>query len=252
MMPSAAWMISSPFAAACGFSIFAISGTSTPRIAEVLAHRVQILAPAYEREGEEIDPHLEAGVDQLDVLLAHRGQRHGHVRKVDPLPRGHAAADLDLGHDLAVATSHPQPDRAVGQVEHVALVHELREALPRHRQPLDGALYLLGRQDHLRVARELRHAARHRADAELRAGQVPEDRHIPAGPLGRRPDRLGDLAVLVRGAVGEVQPGDVHARRIICSSTSGSFDDGPMVATIFVERIASNIPITALSRKARS
>ena len=32
MMPSAAWMISSPFAAACGFSIFAISGTSTPRV----------------------------------------------------------------------------------------------------------------------------------------------------------------------------------------------------------------------------
>ena len=30
MMPSAESMISSPFAAACGFSIFAISGTSTP------------------------------------------------------------------------------------------------------------------------------------------------------------------------------------------------------------------------------
>ena len=141
MIPSAASMISSPFAAACGFSIFAISGTSHVARLEVLAHRVEVLAPAHEREREEVHAHLEAGVDQADVLLADGGQRDGHVRQVQPLARGHAAAHLDLRDHVAVAyLRHAQPDRAVGQVEHVALLDDLGEPLPRDRQPLGGAL----------------------------------------------------------------------------------------------------------------
>ena len=64
-------MISSPLAAACGFSILAISGTSDAALAEVLAHGVQVLAAADEREREEVEAHVDPGVDEGDVLLAH-------------------------------------------------------------------------------------------------------------------------------------------------------------------------------------
>ena len=212
MMPSAAWMISSPFAAACGFSILAISGTSTSRAFEVLPHRVEVLAAAHEREREEVHAHVEPGVDQPDVLLAHRRQRDRHVRKVEALPGGHAAADLDLRDHLAVVDLvHAQPDGAVREVEHVALVAQLREALPGHRQPLRGALHLLPGEHHLRVARQLGHPAGHRADPQLGPGQVTEDRHVALRALRGRAHRLRDFPVLLRVAVREIEPGHVHA-----------------------------------------
>ena len=126
MIPSAESMISSPLAAACGFSILAISGTSTPLLRQVLAHRVEVLAAAHEREREVVESHAEAGVDQRQVLLAHGGQRDGHVRQVEALARGDAAADLHARHDVAVVDLvHAQAHGAVGEVADVALVDQL-------------------------------------------------------------------------------------------------------------------------------
>ena len=108
---------------------------------------------------------------------------------------------------------HAQADRAVGEVEHVALVHELREAAPGHRQALGGARPpRSGVSTTLGAAAELRHAvAAHRADPQLGPRDVAEDRHLAAGALGGgadqlRPSRRARSAV----AVGEVEPRHVH------------------------------------------
>ena len=50
------------------------------------------------------------------------------------------------------------------------------------------------------------------ADAQLRPGQVLQDRHLAAGAARGVAHALGGLGVLLGGAVGEVQPGDVHPR----------------------------------------
>ena len=49
------------------------------------------------------------------------------------------------------------------------------------------------------------------ADAELRAGQVAEDRHLAAERGGRLADRLDRLRVFVGAGVGEVEAEDVGA-----------------------------------------
>ena len=52
-----------------------------------------------------------------------------------------------------------------------------------------------------------------RADPELRAGQVAEDRHLAAERLGGLADRLDRLRVFVGAGVGEVEAEDVGAGR---------------------------------------
>ena len=51
-----------------------------------------------------------------------------------------------------------------------------------------------------------------RPDAQLRPRQVLQDRDLAAGAAGRVAHQLRDLGVLLGGAVGEVQPGDIHPR----------------------------------------
>ena len=212
MIPSAAWMISSPLAAAWGFSIFAISGTSTPRAARCSRTGSRSSLAPHEREREEVHAHLEPGVDQVDVLLAHGGERDRDVGQVQALPRRDATPHLDRRDHVAVVhRADPEPDGSVGQVEHVALVHQLGEPLPRHRQAVGCALHLLAREHDPRLPCQLRHAAGHGPDPELGPGQVTEDGHVPAGALGALPDGRGYLGVLLGCAVREVEPGDVHA-----------------------------------------
>ncbi len=180
---------------------------------EVLAHRVEVLAAAHEREREVVQVHLEACVDQRDVLRAHGRQRHRHVGQVEALPRRHAAADLDVrDHVGADHLEHAQPHRAVGEVADVAGLDQLGEPAPGHRQPFRRPLDRLRSQHHARAARQLSDAAGHRAEPQLRARQVAEDGHLAPRALGRLPDPAGLLGVLVPASVGEVQPRDVHPR----------------------------------------
>ena len=50
------------------------------------------------------------------------------------------------------------------------------------------------------------------ADSDLGAGQVGHDGHVLAGFTGGGADALDQLAMLVEIAMGEVQPGNIHAR----------------------------------------
>ena len=69
---------------------------------EPVAHGTEVVLVADEREGDHVDAHLHAGVDQPQVVLADGGERHRHVRQVESLAGGHRPAHLDLDLDLAV------------------------------------------------------------------------------------------------------------------------------------------------------
>ena len=70
------------------------------RRARVLAHEEDVLGPAHEAQGHEVDPDLDAGPQVGEVLLRHRGQHVERPGDVEALARGDGAADLDLRVDL--------------------------------------------------------------------------------------------------------------------------------------------------------
>ena len=89
--PSAARMIASAFSAACGFSIFAISGMSAPRDPNAALDGLQVLGAADEGHREQVDALLDREVDPVEVGAA--GGRQGHLRPrhVQPLVGGDRA-----------------------------------------------------------------------------------------------------------------------------------------------------------------
>ena len=126
---SAARMISSAASTAWGFSILAISGRRVCRRTLVTSS-----ARADERQRDQVDADRLAEAEHVEVLLGDRGQPARRARDVEALARGDRAADLDRGLDLAVALAHrldAQPDRAVGEVDHVVGVDRAGEAAPR-------------------------------------------------------------------------------------------------------------------------
>ena len=245
MMPSAASMISSPFAAACGFSIFAISGTSTPRAVRCSRTGSRSSRRRTNESAKKSTPMSRpASISAMSSSLTAGSEtvtfgRLSPCRDATLPPTSTLVTTSPLAH-----LGHAQPDRAVGQVEHVALVDQLGEALPGHRQPLGGSLHLLGGEHH--AASRAPSSATPPATGPMRSfgpGHVAEDRHLAAS---RAPPRSGSAAAI--SACSSGSPWAKFSRAmsmpaaIICSRTSGSFEAGPMVATILVERIALNIP----------
>ncbi len=179
---------------------------------QVLAHRLEVVRAAHEGERQQIHSHLQTRVDQAQVIGADGGQGGGHVGQVEPLSRGHGTPHLDLGHHvLGRGGPDPQPDRSVGQVDHVAGLHELTQAVPRHRQAFRVALHGAGRENEGRARAHLGHPAGHRADAQLRPRHVAENRNPLAHLVRSRPDAPAGLRMRVRVSVREVEPGHVHA-----------------------------------------
>jgi hypothetical protein len=188
------------------------------RRARVLADGGDVLGPAHERDGDHVDAHPQPGLQMGEVLLGDGGQRRGLARDVEALARGDGAADLDARVDLPVVGAHrlrAQPDGAVGQVEHLAGLDRVGEALPGDRHVPRVALDALvgpARERHDVARLELGHAVAQLADAQLGAGEVLQDRDRPSGAARGRPDALGRLGVLLVRAVREVQARDVEAR----------------------------------------
>ena len=244
MIPlSAASMISSARSAACGFSIFAISGMSAPRSFERRLDLLEVGRPADERDGEQVDAVLAGEVDPGLVRGAGLGQVGVRAGQVHPLVGADRAAGLDLADDLAARDrDDPQPHPAVGEEDRVALVDRLREAVPLHREQLARC----------RASRSSRRASR-TVEPEWRTatspsrsprrsfgpGQVAEDPDLTADLLARRADPAHGLGVLLRRAVGEVEPEDVDAGLEQLTQHLRVALAGPMVATILVRRALS-------------
>ena len=100
----------------------------------VLAHELDVLGAAHERQRDHVDADRLAVAQQLEVLLGHRGQSHCRPGDVQALARGDRAADLDLRLDLARAGAHllhAQAHGAVGQVEHGLRLQRVGQARAR-------------------------------------------------------------------------------------------------------------------------
>ena len=85
MMPSKASMISSRASTACGFSIFAMTGTLRPSSAMISKHPVDVRGVAHEREGDVVGAELEAPAQVGLVLLRQRGHVDRDAGQVDAL-----------------------------------------------------------------------------------------------------------------------------------------------------------------------
>ena len=176
-----------------------------------LPHRLEVVGPADERQGHQVDPHLDARVDHRQVRLAHRGEGHRDIREVQSLAGGDRPSHLDLHLDVAVPDlAHPQPDRPVRQVDDVVLGHQLGEPGPGDRKPRGVALNLLGREDDPRLGLELDQVAGHGPQPELRPRDVLQHRDLAVGGGRRSAHASHRLGVLLGGAVGEVQARHVH------------------------------------------
>ena len=133
--------------------------------------------------------------------------------------------------------------RAVGEVDDVVGLDRARQARParaRSRSSSPGSSRAAARASAGRPGCSSIEVLAQRADAQLRPGQVLQDRDLAPG-AARPPSRTrcGVLGVLLARAVGEVQPRDVDARPRPCARASRrSRQAGPMVATILVRRTA--------------
>ena len=77
-----------------------------------------------------------------------------------------------------------------------------------------------------------------RADAQLRARQVLQDRHRPPGAVGRVAHALAVSACSSALPCAKFSRATSIPASIIATSISGSREAGPMVATILVRRMA--------------
>ena len=212
MIPlSAARMIASAFSAACGFSIFAISGMSAPADPHAALDRLQVLGAADERDRQQVDSLLDREVDPVQVGVAGGGQRDLGPGHVQSLVGGDRAPDLDRAADLAGRRpEHPQPHPAVGEVDLVAFGDRVRQPLPGDGQVIGAADLLAGGQGQLGPRVE----ARPRLPRPRRSAASGPGGRRAGRPRGRRPrDASRAIAtfcgVLVAPAVREVEAEDV-------------------------------------------
>ena len=107
----------------------------------------------------------------------------------------------------------PQFHRPVGQEDRVAGADVVGEGGVARRQPLRGS-GRFGDADHQAgAAGQHGGAAGEPADPQLRALEVGQDAHGPAGGVGRGAHLGVGVGVSLLVAVGEVEPGDVHPGR---------------------------------------
>ena len=197
---SAARRTDSMFSTACGFSILATSGRR-------VCSRTNSTSAA-ERTNDSATrstPIDSPWREQLEVALGHRREAVDRPGDVQALPRGDGAADLDLGVQLAeigARRGHAQAHRAVGEIDDRARLDRLRQLLPGDRHPPLIAEDLPAALEGQRLAgRQLDDPVAQPADAQLRPGQVLEQRHGPPDPRRRGPHALRGLGVLFEGAV---------------------------------------------------
>ena len=84
-----------------------------PKLLEEVAQQQDVVAPAYEREGDEIDARLHAGAQVALVLLRQRRQVHHHARQVDVTARAELARREHLtAHVRGIEVLHLEAHQA--------------------------------------------------------------------------------------------------------------------------------------------
>ena len=153
---------------------------------------------------------------RLDVVhILGRQRRRGQPAAllVDTLVVGQLAAELDGGVDfLAAHRIDGQHDQAVVEQQHIAGLDIARQLLVVQADTLDVARLDAGRIQNEFLARNQQHlAVGELADANLRPLQVGHDGDLAAGALGDLAHQGGQVDVVLRLAVAEVQPHHIDA-----------------------------------------
>ena len=200
-------------------------------VAEVLADRLEVLAAADERERDEVHPHLDPGVDQLEVLAGDGRQRDGDVRQVDPLARGQRAAHLDAARGpprprrrARAGGSRRRPGRRPGPARRARRSPARRRAAGRSPASSSSP----GTSVTSLADRELHHVARRSARAAASARGRPGARR----PRGRRRSAADRISSTVSACCSGVPWAKLSRATSIPASTirrstSGSRDAGP-------------------------
>ena len=179
---------------------------------------IDVGGEAHEGHGDDVGAGLDGPAQILLVLLGQRGQGHGHARQVDALVRGDGAGHDDLGvHVVALDLGDLQTDLAVVDQDRVAGVAIARQALERGGGDVLVTLDVVGGDDELLALGQLDLVLAlgvllEPAATDLRALQVDQNRHVAARGLGSLTHVVVHAQVILRGAVGAVQTGDVHTR----------------------------------------
>jgi hypothetical protein len=181
-------------------------------LARDVADELDVVGAPHEAERDVVDAAAEAEGEVLLVLLGERGEAHRLAGEVHADVVAHASALLDARlHLFALDRGHEEDDAPVVEQDAIAHAHVGGEALV-----LDRDRALVG----ARVALDERDLGR-RGQVELR-GEAPRA-HLGAAEILERGDglalvvaRLAEarelLAVLLVGAVREVEARDVHPR----------------------------------------
>jgi hypothetical protein len=171
-------MISSRASTACGFSIFAITGTRRPFLVHDLVDPVDVGGVADEGQGDHVDAGLDGPAQVVLVLLAQCRHVHGDAGKVDALVVGHHAADDDLGDHLDVVNGGgPQRDLAVVDEQQVPTLTSCGKALERGRGDFLRSQDVLGGDGEHIPARERVGPFLEAPEADLGPLKVGEDTH---------------------------------------------------------------------------
>ena len=209
---SAARTISSARCTACGFSILAISGSrvclrrnvmsSARRTNDSATRSTPICSPVC------TCLRSSSGTDGSDAASP------GMFRPWREATAPPTSTSASISPSPGPRGGHAQADGAVGQVHDLVVVHAVGQAGPGDRHPPRVALEAVGAAHEGQVVAglELGDAVDERADPQLRARQVLQDRDLAAGAAGGVAHQPRGLGVLLGGAVREVQPRDVHAR----------------------------------------
>jgi hypothetical protein len=177
-----------------------------------LVDEVDVGGAAHERERDHVDPQVEGELEVGHVLVRQRGHRHVHARQRDALVVADRPALGDAAdHVHALDGGDAQPDLAVVDEQPVFGAGVVGEALVGGGDAVVRARHVVDGDPHLLAGAPLDRARREPPEADLGALQVGEDADRAPLGVGRVPDHVVDLLVVLARAVAEVQPRDVHA-----------------------------------------
>ena len=240
MIPlSAAWMIASAFSAACGFSIFAISGMSAPRSASRALDRLA---------GPRARGRTRPRAGRSPARPRSRPSR-GRARPPAGRPRSAPGRLRPWCEATGPPTStaqrrprrpspgHAQPDPAVGEVDVVALGDRRRQA-----RPTDTGRWSASRRSRSwssGVSSEPCLEAPPRRPRPRRAGASAPAGRRAARPRGRSPPTPARIRSMFSACSSRVPCEKLSRKtsapaRISSASVSTERVAGPIVATIFV------------------
>src|ERR1022692_1115319 len=234
--PSKASSTSGSAATACGFSIFAMSGSLAP-ISSMIARtgaassgpctkdnatmsarsssaQRRSFRPLHEGQRDHVGSQLKRPAQVLLVLDAERGHVEPGARHVEALVVGHRTADEDPG-------PHPLAPDGHDLEHHPAVVHEYLITRPdvgaqarvggRRLRVVPGNV--LTGDGELTARYQLDRARGKGAKADLGPLQIDQDADSASGRLRGGPHRLVRRQVVSLGAVAHVEPGHVQAGR---------------------------------------